>query len=1137
MGEGEQMHFSDGPAKAPAGGSRQYDVAVVGAGVAGACVARELARWQLSAVVLEAGLDVAEGASRANSGIVHAGYDPAPGTAKARFNVEGARLYPQWARELGFPYLRNGSMVLAFSDDELATVRSLAQRGAENGVDGLRVIGAEELRELEPNVSAEAVGALLVPTGGICDPYAVTFRAAENAARNGVEFRFGAKVESVEKPSADCDASARCLGLEGKAAQGVACGRTDSAYFAEVAQPGNDSCGQVGAPGSSAPRGRAADCASAAPDNQNASGFFALHLADGSCVFARAVVNAAGVHADELHNQVSSVKLSITPRRGDYCLMETAMGQLFGHTMFQAPTKVGKGVLVTPTVHGNLLVGPNAHEQERKDSTATTRVGLDEIARAARKTFPGLAMRGVISNFAGVRATGNTGDFVIGQPEDVPGFFDVACFESPGLTSAPAVGVEIARQVAELLGAQLNVAFDPCCTMPTLFHLLDENARAAAIRKDPRAGHLVCRCCEVSEADIVAALHCALPVACLDAVKWRTGATMGQCHGGFCTPEIAKIVAREQGVSPDELPKRFKGGALVAKAPAHYAEMARAEAGPSSAADGESEEGGVSAGCTQCPDGAAGAVRGSGGEASGLGRASLEGATESTAPSSRLDSEPSAAACASAACDFDVVVIGGGAAGIAAAAAAAREGARVAMLDREPQQGGILKQCIHNGFGLHRFGTELTGPEYATREQHVLAGLGVTVLSNASVTAMKPMAALASQAAAVEITCVSPDGQCMLRAGAAVVATGSRERGAGALNLAGTRPAGVFSAGSAQNFMNLQGCLPGRNVVILGSGDIGLIMARRMVAAGARVEGVYEINATPSGLRRNIVQCLDDFGIPLHTCHTVVGLVGDARLEAVVVSQVNPKTYAPIPGTERRVACDTLLLSVGLIPENALAEAVGVRLDRMTGGAVVSDDYQTSVPGIFACGNALHIHDLVDFVSDEGDKAGAAAARYAAAQHAPAASSACAAQQGEGSSPALIPVVAGEGVRYVVPQFVHPDASSVTLRFRTSDSFENAHIVIEGVAAEEGSASAAVASGCKGHNVGNRGGSPVASETQGEANLCEGDALGADAPRGAVFQQLKKKRVMVAVPAEMQSVALPGNLFAGMAQIQVRMQA
>ena len=1021
---------------------REVDVAIVGAGVAGCCAARECARFALKVAVFEAGLDVADGATRANSGIVHAGYDPKPGTRKARYNVEGAKLYPQWARELGFPYINNGSMVLAFTEDELEAVRGLRERGEQNGVEGLRVIDARELRELEPNVSSEALGALLVPTGAICDPYQVAFRAAENAARNGVEFNFSSKVvgiESVQVPTAD-------------STQSVAAGFTQSV----------------------------------AADPVQGEGFI-LHVegAQGDvaeAVHARVVVNAAGVHADEIHDMVAPHAFSITPRRGEYNLMDTDMGGLFAHTMFQAPTKAGKGVLVAPTVHGNMLVGPNAVAQSDKDATSTTADGLAGITAAAKKTYPSLNMRGRITTFAGVRATGDTGDFEIGEASGAPGFFDIACFESPGLTSAPAVAVDVAARIAEKLNATENPQFNPVLELPALFKNMSEEERRAAIAASSDAGHMLCRCNEVTEADVVAALHTKLPVLCLDALKWRTGATMGRCHGGFCMPELAKVVAREAGIAPSELPKRFVGSRLVAEAPENYVELVRNEsnravgavsdvvAKPKGASESSEEILRSNAQTNQ---------RRADGLEAGIPSADVEASAPETG-AFQVSAASIAAHSSRNSLEYDVAVIGGGAAGIAAAASAARKGASVVLVDRESHQGGILKQCIHNGFGLHRFGEELTGPEYASRELATLEGLNVHVVRDASVLRVKNGGEGARD---ISVEIVSPQGEQTISAGAAVLATGSRERGAGALGTPGTRPAGVFSAGSAQNFMNLQGCAPGSNVVILGSGDIGLIMARRLTFAGARVAGVFEINPTPSGLRRNIVQCLDDFGIPLHTSTTVVGIEGASKLEAVIVSKVDGH-YAPIPGTERRIPCDTLLLSVGLIPENALATDAGVALDPMTGGAIVDDNFETSAAGLFACGNALHIHDLVDFVSDEGDHAGASAARRALRRSITPHATPPAATSREGSAPTR----AGAGVRYIVPQYVHPQTSRVTLRFRASASFENASIVIE-------------------------------------KRLANGEV-----------ELVKRRRVLVAVPAEMQSVTLAGDAFAGAKEIMVRIE-
>ena len=357
----------------------------------------------------------------------------------------------------------------------------------------------------------------------------------------------------------------------------------------------------------------------------------------------------------------------------------------------------------------------------------------------------------------------------------------------------------------------------------------------------------------------------------------------------------------------------------------------------------------------------------------------------------------------------DVLVIGAGPAGLAAAIAAKRAGAeRLIVLEREDQPGGILRQCIHNGFGLHRFQEELTGPEYAQRDIDAAREMGIDIRTGVTVLSVSPEK---------RVTAVSRErGLQVFMAEAIVLAMGCRERPRGALAIPGARCAGIYSAGTAQKFVNLEGFMPGRRVVILGSGDIGLIMARRMTLQGAKVLACVELMPYSSGLNRNIVQCLQDYGIPLYLSHTVIDIHGRERLTGVTVAQVD-ESRRPIPGTEMAFACDTLLLSVGLIPENELSAGAGVELSPVTGGAVVSDTLETSVPGVFACGNVLHVHDLVDHVSSEAFRAGEMAARWA---------------RGERRQGKEIPVKDGPGVRGVVPQkiLLGADTGSVELMFR-----------------------------------------------------------------------------------------------------------
>ena len=373
---------------------------------------------------------------------------------------------------------------------------------------------------------------------------------------------------------------------------------------------------------------------------------------------------------------------------------------------------------------------------------------------------------------------------------------------------------------------------------------------------------------------------------------------------------------------------------------------------------------------------------------------------------------------------YDIVIVGGGPAGLAAAVAAKKAGTdSILIIERDKELGGILNQCIHNGFGLHTFKEELTGPEYAYRFIEQVYDLGIeykldTMVMDISrdkvVTAMN-----------------REEGMFQIQASAVILAMGCRERPRGALNIPGYRPAGIYSAGTAQRLVNMEGYMPGREVVILGSGDIGLIMARRMTFEGAIVKVVAELMPFSGGLKRNIVQCLDDYGIPLKLSHTIVDIEGKERVTAVTIAQVGPD-MKPIPGTEERYTCDTLLLSTGLIPENELSRGAGVEMNAVTSGPIVNEILETSIPGVFACGNVLHVHDLVDYVSEEATRAGTNAAKYV--------QGGCADEKNDTD----IRLVATEGARYTVPSTINVSRmeDNLTVRFRVGAVYKDSYVSV-----------------------------------------------------------------------------------------------
>ena len=461
-----------------------YDVIIIGAGVSGAATARELSRYKVNACVIEKEEDVCCGTSKANSAIVHAGYDAATGSLMAKLNVRGNQMMEQLAKDLDFPFKKNGSLVVCLHEEDMSNLQALYDRGVANGVKDLRILNQEELRAMEPNISDDAYAALYAPTAGIVCPFNLNIAMAENACENGVEFKFDTEVSGLHP-------------IEGGWAIETNQGTFETKY----------------------------------------------------------VVNAAGVYADKLHNMVSAKKIHITPRRGDYCLLDKTAGDLVSKTIFALPGKFGKGILVAPTVHGNLILGPTAIDIEDKEGTNTTREGLDQVIAKCGMNVKNIPMRSVITSFAGLRAHEDGHEFLIGELEDAPGFIDCAGIESPGLTSSPAIGEMVAEILREKLNLEKNENF-----VATRKGVLDPDSlskeeRIELIRKNPAYGNIICRCEMITEGEILDAIHRPLGAKSLDGVKRRTRAGMGRCQAGFCSPRTMEILARERHVSMFDITK------------------------------------------------------------------------------------------------------------------------------------------------------------------------------------------------------------------------------------------------------------------------------------------------------------------------------------------------------------------------------------------------------------------------------------------------------------------------------------------------------------------------------------------------------------------------------------------------------
>ena len=468
-----------------------YDVAVIGAGVVGGMIARTLSAYKLKICILEKNHDVAMGASCANSAIVHAGFDAKEGSLKAKLNVRGSEMMENVCRELGVKYKNNGSLVIGFNDEDRATVEDLYRRGVANGVKKLKVVDAEELRQIEPNISKNATCALLAPTGSIVCPYELTIASIGNAMDNGADLKLDFEVADIK----------------------------------------------------------------------DADGVYTVSAANGEQIKTAYIINAAGIYTDAIARMVGDHSFTVHPRRGEYVLLDKECGNLVSHTIFRTPSKMGKGILVSPTVDGNLLTGPTSVDMEDKEDKSTTAEGLGRVMREAIENVDNVMFNKTITSFCGLRAVGSTGDFIINMPTER--FVNAAGIESPGLSSAPAIGEYIVEMLAGAgMKLEKNADFNPIRPAAHAFREASMEEKNEIIKKDPTYGRIICRCETVSEGEILAAIRTNPKPRDLDGVKRRTRAQMGRCQGGFCSPYIVELLAREMNV-PYEAVTKFGGNSLI----------------------------------------------------------------------------------------------------------------------------------------------------------------------------------------------------------------------------------------------------------------------------------------------------------------------------------------------------------------------------------------------------------------------------------------------------------------------------------------------------------------------------------------------------------------------------------------------